>query len=53
MTVTVEKLDKTIAVLTGQRDQHYTLYQQAVGALAVCAHLKAEAEKDDTEAVEP
>jgi hypothetical protein len=40
MTITSELLDKKSALVAQQRDQHFALYHQALGALGVIEHLK-------------
>jgi hypothetical protein len=47
MTITAEILDEKIKLLEGQKEQHFAVYHQAIGALGIVQHLKTLlAEKD-------
>lgn len=40
--VTNELLDEKIKILERQRDEHFAVYQQAIGAIGILQHLKTE-----------
>lgn len=40
-------LDEKIQSLTEQRDRHLAVYNQAVGAIALCQHLKTALKEKD------
>lgn len=40
MAITAEVLDEKIKLLEGQKEQHFAIYHQAVGALGIVTHLK-------------
>lgn len=38
--INADMLDEKIALLQQQKEQHFGAYQQAIGAIAICQHLK-------------
>lgn len=47
MAITAELLDEKIKLLEGQKEQHFAIYHQAIGALGVVNHLKTMLDEKD------
>lgn len=41
MAITAEILNEKIKTIEAQKDQHFAIYHQAVGALSICQHLQS------------
>lgn len=45
--ITADILDEKIKILEGQKDQHFAIYHQALGAIEIVKHLKTLLDEKD------